>query len=406
MRLTLGCLVAAAAAGACSMGLKGLAAASDSQSATQASSQPGSTPATSTQPFQHTQEYRGFTLQLHIADPRHPYDKCIDEIAKSPGAGLICLTVTAYMENCASNEINHDPKKVPSPEMAGNLISHARKKGLQVMFMPIVLLSNPREGEWRGKIKPDSWDAWWKAYEEYVVKYARAAQAARADIFCVGSELISTESQTDRWRGVVAAVKKVFTGKLTYSANWDHYDPVKFWDDLDLVGMTTYHDLSGGKEPTVELLMESWRPIREKILAWQAGVKRPIIFTEVAWPNQETCAQYPWNYYAAPTKPKPQWQANCFEAFFRTWAGQPNVAGFIVFEWWAHPDKPIGPADTSYAPQGKPAMDVINRYYARLAKEAAETPSSRPAARTKPAAENPQSTPARNDEARFIPRPD
>ena len=115
--------------------------------------------------------------------------------------------------------------------------------------MPIVLLENPREGEWRGKIAPTNWADWWEDYENYLMHYAWLAESAEAEVFMVGSELVSTETDTDHWKDLIARVRKAYHGRLGYSANWDHYKQVGFWDVLDLVGMTTYHDLGDKDEP-------------------------------------------------------------------------------------------------------------------------------------------------------------
>jgi len=145
--------------------------------------------------------------------------------------------------------------------------------------------------------------------------------------------------------------------------------------------MTTYYDLTSGSQPSVERLMKSWKPLRQDILGWQKTIGRPIMFTEVGWPNQVTCAQYPWDYTRSPDKPDPNAQANCFEAFFGTWIREPSIAGFLVWEWRNYPGQVVDPTkDTGYVPCGKPAMAVIEKYY-RM-----PDPSTRPAAATSTAA--------------------
>jgi hypothetical protein len=154
----------------------------------------------------------------------------------------------------------------------------------------------------------------------------------------------------------------------------------EFWDDLDIVGMTTYYDLTGGKKPTVETLVEAWKPIRKEILQWQAKINRPILFTEVGWPNQVTCAQYPWDYYRSPDQPDPEAQANCFEAFFRIWANEPQTSGWLVWEWRTSLDQKPDEKDTSYNPEGKPAMAVIKKYFGHTKDTAQSEPPPPPAA--------------------------
>ena len=308
-------------------------------------------------------EFRGFSLQLHGGSSDIPYEKFITEIART-GANTLCLVVHGYQENTNSTNIIIDTRRTPDDQRLGELINHAHKKRLRVMLMPVVLLSKRRGNEWRGKIKPDDWNKWWEDYNQFILHYARLGQANGVEVLSVGSELISTETQTDRWKGLIAAVRKIYPGRLTYSANWDHYKVPQFWGELDIVGMTSYFTLAKGEKPAIEDLQATWAGIKGDILKWQKTVNRPILFTEVGWPNQVTAAEFPWNYYASPTKPDPLLQANCFEAFFATWINEKPVAGFLVWEWRNSLNRPTSPQkDTSYCPADKPAMKVIKKYF-------------------------------------------
>ena len=348
-------------------------------------------------------ELRGICLQFHSSSSSVPYEQYIAEISQT-GANTICFVVHGHQENASSNSIFVDSRKTPGDDRLRELMAAARRKGLRIVLMPIVLLENPREGEWRGVIVPKDGKAWWHDYGQLVMQYARLAETGGAEMFIVGSELVKTEPEEKSWRGLIRQVRRVYKGKLCYSANWDHYEPVKWWDALDVIGMTTYYDLTGGKKPTLKRLTDAWRPIKAQILEWRNKNHpgHPILFTEVGWPNQETCAQYPWNYYQAPDKPDPTAQANCFEAFFQTWIHEEAVAGFLVWEWRNLPEQGVGPKDTSYIPCGKPALNVIRKYY-RMPKPQSRLQSrcngigdlSRPAAtRDLPAGAKSQGAPA------------
>lgn len=331
-------------------------------------------------------QLRGIALQLQ-ADDNHPFDKYIKEIAAT-GANSICMVVSGMFQNCGSSSIYIDARKTPSLKRMKELINLAHEQGLKVVLMPIILPSRPREDEWRGKIDPtkdkNSWDDWWEDYTNYIMYWAYLAGEAKVDVFMVGSELVSVEPQTERWVKLIEQVRGAYGGLLSYSSNWDHYKPIKFWDKLDIVGMTTYYDLCGDKQPTLEVMLASWKQIKKDLLEWQASVNRPILFTEVGWPNQETAAKYPWDYYRATDKPAPELQKQCFESFFKTWADEEGMAGYVVWEWrnWDMPTDPK--RDTTFCPVDKPALDVIREYLVRknglvTDRKTASKPASGPA---------------------------
>ena len=310
-------------------------------------------------------EFRGITLKLHSYWDKIPFEEYVEEIART-GANTICFALAALQENCASSSLFVEYRKVPTTKRLASLIKLAHGRGLRVVIMPIVLLEDPGTDEWRGKNDPTDMEAWWSDYESYILHYARIAQDNGVEMFLVGSELVSMEGpeHTARWRALIAKVREAYKGLLSYSANWDHYDEIEWWGDLDVVGMTSYHDLVGDNQPTLEVLRASWEPIKKEVLTWQRKINRPILFTEVGWPSQVGCAKEPWNYYGSDTADL-ETQAKCFQAFFDTWRGEPGVGGVLIWEWRNHPPAPTDevPEERSYVPRGKPAMKIIREYF-------------------------------------------
>ena len=150
-----------------------------------------------------------------------------------------------------------------------------------------------------------------------------------------------------------------------------------------MIGMTSYYDLVGDKSPSQEVLEKKWQEIKAEILKWQAKYDRPMLFTEVGYPNQEGCAKNPWNYYGS-TKPDPATQAKCFQAFFNTWRDESAVGGVCIWSWRSHPDDAGGPKDISYCPVGKPACRSSRTSSPRRAPPRASRRRSRPPARRPP----------------------
>jgi len=305
---------------------------------------------------------RGMAMQInYTADGIDKYLRMIDEIAEL-GANTVGLSAAGYQEHAGSAAITLDIRKCPSKRQFAQLIARARSHGLRVMLMPVVLLSNGRGNEWRGTIQPPDWDQWWSSYLSFIKYFAEVGQNNNVEILVVGAELVSTDASRDRWIQVIKEVRRTYHGTLLYSANWDHYTQVSFWDQLDVVGMTTYHELADKENPPLATLLENWSQIKKGILAWQKTIGKPIIFTEVGWCSQPGASIEAWNYYRhqSPSKQGLEEQAKCYEAFIRTWQKTPGVAGVM---WWEWTNGPGGAKDYNYTPKGKPAERMLRQWF-------------------------------------------
>lgn len=318
--------------------------------------------------------YHGMAIQLTQGPGAlDVYLPLIREIADL-GADTLLLCPAAQMEHAKAQAIFIDARRTPSQSDLVEMIAEARRVGMRTILMPIVLLRHPRGSEWRGVIEPPEWKDWWRDYKEFARYFAQVAQDGAAEGFIVGSELVSTEKSTSDWLEVIEQARAIYpSGKLGYSANWDHYKPVKFWDKLDFIGMTTYYTLADQRNPSIDQIVERWRPVRDKILEWAREVKKPLIFTEVGWCSQEGAATAPWNYYQnmSANPEGHEEQRRLYEAFLKAWDTTPELKG--VF-WWEWTTSPGGPDDFNYTPRNKPAEQVLRRWF-----ETARTNAAAPA---------------------------
>ena len=314
--------------------------------------------------------YRCVGMQIQRVDWMDKYKASIDEIA-AVGADTVKFVVDARQENGSSSRIYLDMRMTPTPEQLGGLIQYAKKKGLRVVLMPIVLLDKPRGTEWRGRINPESWDDWWASYRDILTHFAWIAQGNGVDVLVVGSELISTESNVEEWTKTIKQARSVFKGKLTYSSNWDHYKSVKVWDQLDFIGMNSYWALGKSPEASLEEIKASWAGIQHELFSFQKKVKKPIFFLEVGWCSMANMVTEPWDYTKgedeAPTDTAVQ--ARLYEGFFESWQGRPECGGFSVWEWTPQPDPNDSASEEEnkrgYTPRGKPAEKVLKKWLAK-----------------------------------------
>ena len=310
--------------------------------------------------------FRSITMQIQRVDWIEDYKKSLSQIA-AVGADTVLLVIDTRQENGKSSRIYLDYRMTPTPNQVGDLIDAAHKLHLRVVLMPVVLLDNPQNGEWRGEIAPENWDDWWESYRAMINVFSSCAQVHHAEMLVIGSELVSTEQYVDEWKKTIQLTRDNYKGKITYSSNWDHYEGVGFWNQLDMVGMNSYWKMSpeeGSKKVKVSEVEKRWQGIQEDLLPFLKKTHKPLFFTEIGWFSQANAARDPWDY----TKPESEepldldMQKKLYEAFFQSWYGNPMLAGFSIWEW---PPNAGGPEDRGYTPQGKPAENVLKSYLAK-----------------------------------------
>jgi len=331
--------------------------------------------------------YHGIAWQIHHAADSVDTARTIFKEIAALGADTVLISNAGYQKHAGSDTFRIDPNITPSNEQWQEIFSIARTCKLRVILMPIILLSDPRGSEWRGEINPPSWDDWFEQYRHFLTHFARIAERGRVDVMMVGSELVSTEKYTDQWQRVIREVRGLYSGKLSYSANWDHYKVIEFWDDLDFVGMTSYYKLSSAANPPQKVLTEAWKPIRRGLLRWQKRIGKPLLFTEVGWASQSGAAIEPWNYYhdQNATPEALEEQRRCYRAFMNTWWDdlwpnaahkRPAVGGAI---WWEWNTSPGGPADYNYIPKGKPAERELQQWFNKIQQQRSQRAESKSA---------------------------
>lgn len=316
-------------------------------------------------------EMRGMGVPLHSLDPEHDY-----RLGELPELGVthVAIFVKMFQPDAQSPAPARHPLRSTSDRALREAIAEARRLGLQVALVPIVELERRGPDDWRGMIRPPSWPRWFAGYRRELLHWARLAEDAGASLLSVGSELSSSEGQTALWREVIAATRTAFSGDLTYSANWDHYESFQAWSALDYIGLSGYYELWGKdapEEPSLEALKAAWARQRRALAGWRHGrdLSQPLVFMEVGYVSLDGCARTPWDYTHGGgqvddggTRRRPvdlEEQLLCYQAFAEVWKGAPELAGTFFYEWWGDG----GARDGNYTPRGKPALEVLQAFY-------------------------------------------
>ena len=290
----------------------------------------------------------------------------------------VTLVPWAAQDNTESPEVGHsdgDSLNIMYHDSSWvSQIQEFRSAGFKVFFKPHVWIRKPAEGKWRSDIFPAAekdWTVWKETYRDFILRYARVAERGEAEMFCVGTEFtrLSIE-KPDYWRGLIREVKTVYSGKLTYAANWyQEYEKVTFWDELDYIGIQAYFPLTENENPDTAELAEGWRKHLPAIKSVRERYNKRVLFTEMGYKSSVDGAITPWEWidYSADHDRlySLETQANCYRAFFASVWGQDWFAGVHLWQFRGDFKLRPGRINVDFNPQGKPAEVVITEGFAR-----------------------------------------
>jgi hypothetical protein len=265
-------------------------------------------------------------------------DEMVDTLDVLQGLGVEWISIHPYARIDRSGHVGArelDPQRPPA--WLTRPIEEAHARGMKVMIKPHLAYWGSGFS-WRGDIAfddPAARDRFFSEYQAWVT--GLASVSAAADAFVVGTELDATLAEEERWREVVASVRTVFPGHLTYAANWDRFESVPFWDALDAVGVQAYFPIAPDVRPEAldaATLDRGWEPwlVRLRGIARRTG--KPVVFTELGYDRSPHAARVPWEPGAGDPALGARVQELALEAAFRAIEREPDVVGAFLWKWF------------------------------------------------------------------------
>jgi hypothetical protein len=275
------------------------------------------------------------------------------------GAQWVTFIPTWYqLEETSSTIYAETPGRTTTDAALVAAIREAVALGLEVTLKPHVDLV---EGGSRTSIDPAAEDEWFESYTEMISNYARMAESEGVGQFVVGTELGGTSNDATAWREVIAEVREVFSGPVTYAANHDEFESVEFWDALDFIGIDAYFPLAETATSDIAALTAAWQPIVDRIGGVAAEFGRLVVFTEIGYPSQEGATVEPFNPFYSDVASEEE-QAAALQAMLDSVRGQAWFGGFHWWMWFVE-DSPEEAA-LGYMPEGKLAGALLEEYWA------------------------------------------
>lgn len=254
----------------------------------------------------------------------------------------------------------------------------AKEKGIKTILKPHIWLRDD-QGKWRGEIEMKSeedWQEWFKNYEEFILHYALIAEEEGMEMLCIGTELHRSCTEREaNWRALIAKIRAVYSGDLTYAANFSgEYQEVSFWDELDYIGVQAYFSLTKIEEASLEELKKGWEEPLAELESYSRKFDKPILFTEVGYKSTKDSGKTPWEWPQRISREErenihsEQHQADLYEALFAEVFNKPFIAGVHLWKWFpTYGDTKSRyrkrEFDIDFSPQGKPAEAVMSKWY-------------------------------------------
>ncbi|WP_145904493.1 glycoside hydrolase family 113 [Kitasatospora viridis] len=253
-----------------------------------------------------------------------------------------------------------DGSDTPSPARLAMAVRSAKAAGLRVTVRPTLdesSLTAVSAKEWRGTIHPSSPAAWFQSYDAFLAPYLKEAQQDKVDTFVIGTEFTSMQPDP-RWAETVNQAKTIYSGELTYAANWDSYvaDPINI--PVSRIGVDAYPPLKNVPDSAgIQQLVDGWN-------SWLDGkATGPLpnaLFYEVDAPAENGAYAHPGVWGNGGGNRNLTTQANWFAAACQV-AKDRHLSGLYWWRYDLHQDPQTADPqhDRSDSWLGRPAAQTI-----------------------------------------------
>lgn len=277
----------------------------------------------------------------------------LDELS---GLGVGWVAVHPYAQIARDGTVRWSP--AAETWYLRGAVRAAREAGVSLFWTPHLAFWG--SFAWRGAIEfgddAAAWARFFEGYRAFIVDQARFAEASGLKLFSLGNEYERTMvGHEAEWRAIIAAVRAVYHGELTYSANWDGVERVPFWDALDTIAVQAYFPLAAGAEPTRAELEVAWDRVLGRLAKLSARHKKPILFQEIGYSRAARAAERPWEAAVEDDPRAIALRALLIDVALDRVVRAPFVRGMFWWKWLVGPE--VGQRDFSMRdPEARAAL--------------------------------------------------
>jgi hypothetical protein len=318
---------------------------------------------------------RGLTVGPieNVLHPQRGYgsERCESAMlgARNWGANWVSITPFGRIFDLSPTRVSLDYEASfkQNKQAVTQAIQHAHAAGLRVMLVPHLWVET---GGWRGEIELESdeaWESWAQAYLEFVRPWATLAADTGVEMLVSGVELRSwvTTHRAPSFLKVLAGIRQVYPGLVTYAANWDDVEDTVILGELDLIGVNAFFPLATRAGAGPKELLERGQRVAKRMQGIAERWDRPVVFTEFGYTTRRDPALEPWLWpeHLANVVVDQQAQADAYWALLAPLIDQPWFAGAFMWRVFSDPYDSTQEAEWGFSPQGKLAENVLSRAF-------------------------------------------
>lgn len=285
------------------------------------------------------------------------------QMKERTGANYVIFVPSGLQETPQSEHISYTTKATMEDGELIAMIEYAKELGLRVALKPTVNCAN---GTWRAYISffdedvpcEPKWRNWFASYTEFQLHYAKIAQETECEMFIAGCEMVMSEHREMEWRKLIADIREVYHGLVSYNTDKYQEHNVRWWDCVDVISSSGYYPIG------------DWEQQLDRIEAVVQKFQKPFFFAETGCMSVEGSSFVPndWEVCGAAAADE---QRAWYERMLCACEKRSWIDGMAFWSWGEHLYSEKSAAErTDYEIFGKPAERVVKDFYERMTKNA------------------------------------
>lgn len=271
-------------------------------------------------------------------------------------ADTVLLAPGGVQKTAQSVEIRYDTEHTMSDQELTEFISYAKSLGLKVFIKPTV---NCLDGTWRAHINffdedvpcEPKWSEWFAAYTKFQLHYAQIAERMHCEMFIAGCEMVMAERREKEWRNLIADIRKVYHGPVSYNTDKYQEHNVKWWDCVDVISSSGYYP------------GDDWENQLNRIENVVEKYHKPFFFAELGCMSTTGSSQRP-NDWKIEGNVSLSEQEDWYKKAFLAMEKRPWIGGVVLWSWNFRLSKEEeAKKHRYYEIYGKPAEKVVKIFF-------------------------------------------